>query len=108
MEMHRLAVEKRTVVRTHRPAAPQEDLWDMLHAHAARLRAQDMPQPSGPDAPVSTGNGSSALRIERLTRAPQCPAAITLAEPDLARIREELRVPRQTVAQQVLRDGVRL
>lgn len=108
MEMHRLAVEKRTVVRTHRPAVPQEDLWDMLHAHAARLRAQDMPQPSGPDAPVATGNGSSALRIERLARAPQCPAAITLDEPGLARIREELRVPRQTVAQQVLRDGVRL
>lgn len=107
LEMHRLAIEKRTFVRTHRPAAPQEDLWDMLHAHAARLRAQDTPQPSGPDAP-GAGHGSYALRIERLVGAPQCPAAITLDGPGLARIREELRAPRQAVAQQVLRDGVRL
>ncbi|MFI6892802.1 M48 family metallopeptidase [Streptomyces sp. NPDC050256] len=112
VEMHRLAIEKRTIVKAHHPAAPQDDLWDMVHAHAARLRAQDMPQPSGPDAPSggpgSTGNDSYALRIERLGRAPQCPAAITLDGPDLARVQEELRVPRQTVAQQVLRDGVQL
>ncbi|HEY9330775.1 MAG TPA: M48 family metallopeptidase [Streptomyces sp.] len=112
VEMHRLAIEKRTIVRAHTSVAPQEDLWDMLDAHAARLRAQDMPQPSGPDAPGagpdSAGSGSCALRIERLVRAPQCPAAITLDGSGLARIREELHVPRQTVAQQVLRDGVQL
>lgn len=112
VEMHRLAIEKRTLVKAHPPEAPQEDLWDMLTTHAARLRAQDMPRPSGPDAPSagpgSTGNDSYALRIERLVRAPQCPAAITLDGPGLARIRDELRGPRQAVAQRVLRDGVQL
>lgn len=112
VEMHRLAIEKRTIVRAHRPAASQEDLWERIHAHAVRLRAQDMPQPSGPDTPSagpgSTGSDTYTLRIERLVRAPQCPAAITLDGAALARIREELRVPRRTVAHQVLRDGVRL
>ncbi|MGW0934110.1 M48 family metallopeptidase [Streptomyces sp. NPDC002666] len=112
VEMHRLAIEKRTIVKAHPSAAPQEDLWDTLTAHAARLRAQDTPQPSGPDAPSggpgSTGHDSYALRIDRLVRAPQCPAAITLDGPGMARIRDELRGPRQTVARQVLRDGVQL
>ncbi|MGW6205799.1 M48 family metallopeptidase [Streptomyces sp. NPDC055089] len=109
VEMHRLAIEQRTIVRAHTSTAPQEDLWDMLDAHAARLRAQDMPRPPAPSAgPGSAGSVSYALRIERLVRAPQCPAAITLDGSGLARIREELHVPRQTVAQQVLRDGVQL
>ncbi|MFJ6433681.1 M48 family metallopeptidase [Streptomyces sp. NPDC091416] len=112
VEMHRLAIEKRTLAKALTPAAPHEDLWDVLNAHAARLRAQDVPQPSGPDAPGggpgSTGSGSYALRVERLVRAPRCPATITLDGPGLARIRDELRGPRQTVAQQVLRDGVQL
>ncbi|MEU9203764.1 M48 family metallopeptidase [Streptomyces sp. NPDC048332] len=64
VEMHRLAIEKRTLAKALTPAAPHEDLWDVLNAHAARLRAQDVPQPSGPDAP----GGRARLHRQRLVR----------------------------------------
>ncbi|TXS43489.1 hypothetical protein EAO72_10005 [Streptomyces sp. or43] len=112
VEMHRLAIEKRTIVEAPGPPAPQEDLWDLVHAHADRLRSQETPPPFGRDTPGagpgSTGGDTYTLRIERLVRAPQHPATITLDGPGLARIRDELAGPRQTVARQVLRDGVQL
>ncbi|MEU9089598.1 M48 family metallopeptidase [Streptomyces sp. NPDC048428] len=112
LEMHRLAIEKRTIVKAHTPAVTQDNLWEVISAHAARLREQAMTRPSEPHSPSgvpgSTGNDADAQRIERLVRSPQHPAAITLDGPGRARIEDELHVPKQTVAQRVLRDGMRL
>ncbi|MER5276557.1 M48 family metallopeptidase [Streptomyces sp. NPDC002809] len=112
LEMHRLAIEKRTVVKARTAAVTQDDLWELVNAHAAHLREQDMTRPSGPGSPSgvpgSTGTGTDALRIERLAHSPQHPATIVLDEPGRALIEDELHVPEQTVAQRVLRDGMQL
>ncbi|WP_393062685.1 M48 family metallopeptidase [Streptomyces sp. LN549] len=113
LELHRLAIEKRTIVKAGTPAVTQEDLWEIISAHAARLREQDMPQSPEPDSPRgvrrhSAGNDPDHLRIERLVHATQYPATITLDAPGRALVEDELQVPKRTVAQRVLRDGIQL
>ncbi|MGW3745841.1 M48 family metallopeptidase [Streptomyces sp. NPDC005146] len=113
LEMHRLFIEKRTLVKAHTPAVAQDDLWENVAQHAARLREQrDIAQSSELDSRGgvfgSTCHDSDALRMARLVHAPQCPATITLDGPCRARIEDELRLSKQAVAQLVLRDGIPL
>ncbi|MFC8352157.1 M48 family metallopeptidase [Streptomyces cyaneofuscatus] len=117
-EMHRLVIEKKTLVRAQAPEGAQDDFWKSVAEHAARLREQEdlaeysEPEPSAPEspgsAPASTSDVSDTLRLARLAHAPQRPATITLDEPGRARVEDELRLPKEAVERLTRRDGVPL
>ncbi|WP_330174703.1 M48 family metallopeptidase [Streptomyces sp. NBC_01498] len=111
VEMHRLVVERRTLLKGRAPAVAQGDLWETVTRHAALLRErQETVRPPGPDprggVSGSARHDSDARRAARLADAPQHPATITLDEPDRARIEDELRPPKEAVARLVLRGGI--
>ncbi|MFJ9868876.1 hypothetical protein [Streptomyces sp. NPDC101165] len=113
MEVHRLAIETRTLVGGRSAAATQEELWDKVARYAESLREQQGPdettEPEGIGTVVGTaGFPSETLRMARLARAPRRSATITLDEPDRNRIEDELRLPKQALARKVMRDCVPL
>ncbi|MEV7688416.1 hypothetical protein ACFW1F_06950 [Streptomyces bungoensis] len=98
VEAHRLVIEAKTHAPRRSAAAPQPDFWEKVARHAARLRAQ-----RGSDA---TAGSLDASRVARLSAAPQHRATITLDEPGLTRIADELRLPEKAVVVKMMRDGV--
>ncbi|MGW5068117.1 tetratricopeptide repeat protein, partial [Streptomyces cyaneofuscatus] len=113
LEMHRLAVEKRTLVKANASEEPQDDLWENIGRHAAALREQrEISQPLVPapraGLPDPASHDVVTQRITRLTEAPPHSATITLDESDRALIEDELRRPKQEVERLVLRDGMPL
>ncbi|WP_333772961.1 hypothetical protein [Streptomyces sp. IBSBF 3136] len=98
MEAHRLVIETKTLATKRSTAAPEQDFWEKLARQAARLREQ-----RGGDA---TRDSLDASRVARLSAAPRHPAAITLDEPGLTRIADELRLPEKAVVDKMMRDGV--
>ncbi|MZF55272.1 hypothetical protein GTX53_15750 [Streptomyces sp. SID5594] len=113
LEMHRLAVEKRTLVKANASEEPQDDLWENIGRHAAALREQretSRPLVPAPRAglPDSASHDVVAQRITRLTAAPPHSATITLDESGIALIEDELHRPKQAVERLVLRDGMPL
>ncbi|MFE1290866.1 M48 family metallopeptidase [Streptomyces sp. NPDC058751] len=98
VEAHRLVIETKTLAPKRSTTAPQQDFWEKLARQAARLREQR----SG-DA---TRGSLDASRVARLSAAPRHRAAITLDEPGLTRIADELRLPEKAVVDKMMRDGV--
>lgn len=95
VEAHRMVIETKTLVPRR---SSQQDFWEKLARHAARLREQ-----RGGDA---TRDSLKASRMARLSAAPRHRAAMTLDGPHLTRIADELRRPEKTVADKMMRDGV--
>ncbi|WP_223838001.1 hypothetical protein [Streptomyces venezuelae] len=99
VEMNRMVIEARTVVRARSTTAlPAEDLWARVAVHTAGLREQ---RDGGPSA-----EPAAAARVKRLADAPDRPAAVTVDEPARTRIEDELRPSADAVAHRVMRDGV--
>ncbi|MDT0484553.1 M48 family metalloprotease [Streptomyces doebereineriae] len=98
VETHRMVIETKTLAPRRSTRAPQQDFWEKLARQAARLREQ-----RGGDA---TQDSLNASRVARLSAAPRCQAAITLDEPGLTRIADELRRPEKAVVDKIMRDGV--
>ncbi|MFE9459268.1 M48 family metallopeptidase [Streptomyces californicus] len=113
LEMHRLAVEKKTLVKAAGSEKPRDDLWESIGRHTTVLREQretSSPLGSTPRAglPDPASHDAIAQRITRLAEAPQHAATITLDASDRALIEDELHGPKQAVERLVLRDGIPL
>ncbi|MGW2443595.1 hypothetical protein [Streptomyces sp. NPDC001675] len=98
MEAHRLVIETKTLATRRSTAASQHDFWEKLARQAARLRGQR--------AGDATRGSLDASRVARLSAPPRHLAAITLDEPGLTRIADELRLPEKAVLDKMMRDGV--
>ncbi|MFJ3720586.1 hypothetical protein [Streptomyces sp. NPDC090057] len=98
MEAHRLVIETKTLATRRSTTASQQDFWEKLARQAARLRGQR--------AGDATRGSLDASRLARLSAPPRHLAAITLDEPGLTRIADELRLPEKAVLDKMMRDGV--
>ncbi|MFF7953316.1 M48 family metallopeptidase [Streptomyces griseorubiginosus] len=98
LEAHRMVIETKALAPRRSTRYPQQDFWENLARHAARLREQ-----RGDDV---TRDSPHAVRVARLSGAPRQRAAMTLDEPDLTCIADEFRGPQQTVVDKMMRDGV--
>ncbi|WP_336114713.1 M48 family metallopeptidase [Streptomyces sp. PTD9-10] len=113
IEVHRLAIETRTLKGNRSATATNEELWDKAARYAESLREQqdrdETSEPEGIGTVVgAAGFPSESLRVARLAHAPRHSATITLDEPDRSRIEDELRLPKQELARKVMRDCVPL
>ncbi|MFF4571762.1 M48 family metallopeptidase [Streptomyces sp. NPDC001410] len=113
MEVHRLAIETRTLTGHRSTTAAQEELWDKAARYAESLREQrgrdeDTDFEGMGTVVGAAGFPSETLRMARLAHAPTRSATITLDEPDRSRIEDELRLPKQALARKVMRDCVPL
>lgn len=98
VEAHRMVIETKTLAPRRSTRSPQQDYWEKLARQAARLRAQRGGDP--------TPKSLNASRVARLNAAPRCQEAITLEEPALSRIADELHRPEKAVVDKMMRDGV--
>ncbi|WP_141209014.1 hypothetical protein [Streptomyces griseorubiginosus] len=98
VEAHRMVIETKTLAPRRSTRSPQQDFWEKLARQAARLRAQRGGDP--------TQKSLNASRVARLSAAPRCQEAITLDEPALSRIAQELHRPEKAVVDKMMRDGV--
>lgn len=111
LEVHRLVIETKTLSGNRSATARQRDFWVNVAHHATRLREKrGSGQFAGPDAPAVafdvSCNPFDALRMARLTNAPQHRATVILNESSLTRIADELRLPEQAVVSKMMRDGI--
>jgi hypothetical protein len=101
LEAHRLVIETKTRAGMRSTTDSQQEFWEKLARHAVHLREQ-----RGSRRSSEPRNSLDAERMERLRTTTHRPAAITLDEPSLSRIANELRLPEQAMVSKMMRDGV--